>query len=159
MLSKESRHCPHGLYAQSLVSYWPEGQGGFGLVYTESKARLVLAVKALKRDNCVSLPEYNNLTIYFDLHVRIVGLTLLRLAQRRLLSGCIYAIPTACHYMVCILCLRMDNNFTDRVDIRRGLGLELPALDATACRHRDIKPVCFLSPPWTKFPLHFMLEG
>jgi hypothetical protein len=49
----------------------PESRGGFGIVYKSKVGSRLIAVKALKRDDSMSLPEYNKVTISTDLHVRI----------------------------------------------------------------------------------------
>lgn len=44
-----------------------ESRGGFGLVFKGKIDSRLVAVKALKRDARMDLPEYKKVTIYFDM--------------------------------------------------------------------------------------------
>lgn len=72
MFSKECGCCPRGIYLKegTISGLKPESQGGFGLVHKGKVGSDLVAVKALKRDNRMSLPEYNKVTAYSDLHFR-----------------------------------------------------------------------------------------
>lgn len=75
MFAKESGCPPRGIYfSEDAIDgrLIPMSQGGFGQVYKGKVDSRLVAVKALKRNDRVSLPEYNKVIIYLDLHVRIV---------------------------------------------------------------------------------------
>ncbi|KAG6375569.1 kinase-like domain-containing protein [Boletus reticuloceps] len=59
--SKESGYCPRGIYLKegTIKGLVSESQGGFGFVYKGKIGSRLVAVKALKRDVHISLPEYN----------------------------------------------------------------------------------------------------
>lgn len=106
-LSKECGYCPRGIYFTEgaiggLVS---ESQGGFGFVYKGKAGSRLVAVKALKRDIHISLPEYNKVTISLICARTSTEKTRSK-SPKKLLSGGIYAILTASHCMVLTECLR-----------------------------------------------------